>query len=76
VTETPGDDTRYGELRLQDAMSRAGDGPVALLAEIERSLREFQSGTTIDDRAMLALRFAGPAASRAPDAGVGVSRTA
>jgi len=59
VTETPGEATRYGELRLQDAMSRAGDGPVALLAEIERSLREFQSGTAIDDRAMLALRFLG-----------------
>jgi PAS domain S-box-containing protein len=59
VTETPGDHTRYGELRLQDAMSRAGDGPVALLAEIERSLREFQSGTAIDDRAMLALRYLG-----------------
>ena len=63
VTETPGDATRYGELRLAEAMTRAGEGPVALLAEIERSLREFQTGQAIDDRAMLALRFVGvPAA--------------
>jgi PAS domain S-box-containing protein len=59
VTETPGGTTRYGELRLHEAMTRAGDGPVALLAEIERSLRDFQTGQAIDDRAMLALRFVG-----------------
>jgi PAS domain S-box-containing protein len=59
VTETPGEKARYGELRLYEAMKRSGDGPVALLAEIERSLREFQAGVTIDDRAMLALRFVG-----------------
>jgi PAS domain S-box-containing protein len=63
VTETPGVGTRYGELRLYEAMKRASDGPVALVAEIERSLREFQAGVAIDDRAMLALRFVGvPAA--------------
>jgi PAS domain S-box-containing protein len=59
VTETPGEATRYGELRLHEAMTRAGDGPVALLAEIERSLRDFQAGTAVDDRAMVALRFVG-----------------
>ena len=59
VTETPGEKARYGELRLYEAMKRAGDGPVALVAEIERSLREFQAGVAIDDRAMLALRFVG-----------------
>jgi PAS domain S-box-containing protein len=59
VTETPGAAARYGEVRLHDAMARAGEGPVALLAEIERSLREFQSGAALDDRAMLALRFVG-----------------
>jgi serine phosphatase RsbU (regulator of sigma subunit) len=63
VTETPGEGARYGELRLYEAMQRASDGPVALVAEIERSLREFQAGVAIDDRAMLALRFVGvPAA--------------
>ena len=40
-------------------MARAGEAPDALLAEIERSLRDFQSGATLDDRAMLALRFVG-----------------
>jgi PAS domain S-box-containing protein len=59
VTETPGDAARFGELRLQQAMSRAADGPVALLAEIDRSLRDFQAGAALDDRAMLALRFVG-----------------
>jgi PAS domain S-box-containing protein len=59
VTETPGRETRFGEARLLEAMARAGDRPEALLAEIERALREFQSGAAVDDRAMLALRFAG-----------------
>jgi PAS domain S-box-containing protein len=59
VTETPGDATRYGEVRLYEAMERAGDGPAELLAEIERSLRDFQAGATLDDRAMVALRFVG-----------------
>jgi PAS domain S-box-containing protein len=59
VTETPGDAARFGELRLREAMGRAADGPVALLAEIDRSLRDFQAGATLDDRAMLALRFLG-----------------
>jgi PAS domain S-box-containing protein len=59
VTETPGEGTRYGELRLRETMSRAGEGPAELLAEIERSLRAFQAGATLDDRAMLAVRFLG-----------------
>jgi PAS domain S-box-containing protein len=58
VTETPGEGSaRFGEVRLIDAMARAGDGPEALLAEIDRSLRAFQSGVAVDDRAMLAMRF-------------------
>jgi serine phosphatase RsbU (regulator of sigma subunit) len=59
VTETPGDAARFGEARLSAAMARAADGPVALLAEIDRSLRDFQAGATLDDRAMLALQFLG-----------------
>jgi PAS domain S-box-containing protein len=59
VTETPGEGTRFGEERLLAAMARADVGPEALLGEIERALREFQSGTMVDDRAMLAMRFAG-----------------
>src|SRR3954454_14806318 len=59
VTETPGDAARFGEMRLRDAMTRAPDGPMALLAEIDRSLRDFQAGAARDDRAMLALQFHG-----------------
>jgi PAS domain S-box-containing protein len=60
VTETPGAQrARFGDLRLIDAMARAGEGADALLAEIDRSLREFQSGAAVDDRAMLAMRFFG-----------------
>jgi PAS domain S-box-containing protein len=59
VTETPGKGARFGEPRLYDAIARAGEGPADVLAEIERSLREFQAGRTLDDRAMLALRFVG-----------------
>jgi sigma-B regulation protein RsbU (phosphoserine phosphatase) len=63
VTETPGEHERFGDERLRDAVARAGDSPAELLAEIERALREFQAGVTLDDRAMLALRFVGvPAA--------------
>jgi PAS domain S-box-containing protein len=59
VTETPGDAARFGEVRLREAMTRAPDSPGALLAEIDRSLRDFQAGAALDDRAMLALRFNG-----------------
>ena len=59
VTETPGDDDRFGEERLAEVVSRAGDSPRALLEEIARALREFQAGAALDDRAMLALRFVG-----------------
>jgi PAS domain S-box-containing protein len=66
VTETPGEGTRFGDRRLCEAVARAGDTPEALLSEIDRSLREFQSGATLDDRAMLALRFAGVPVPAAP----------
>ena len=65
VTETPGDAARFGELRLREAMTRAADGPVAMLAAIDRSLRDFQAGATLDDRAMLALQFLGVRAAAA-----------
>ena len=60
VTETPGADAaRFGEARLRESLARAGDAPEAVLAEIERALRDFQSGAAVDDRAMLAMRFTG-----------------
>jgi serine phosphatase RsbU (regulator of sigma subunit) len=59
VTETPGEGTRFGDRRLREAVAGAGETPGALLAEVERALREFQAGVTLDDRAMLAMRFVG-----------------
>jgi PAS domain S-box-containing protein len=59
VTETPGQDGRFGDAGLRDAVARAGEAPEELLAEIGRALREFQTGAALDDRAMLALRFVG-----------------
>jgi serine phosphatase RsbU (regulator of sigma subunit) len=69
VTETPGDGTRYGETRLRETMERAGERPAELLDEIERSLRAFQAGATLDDRAMLALRFLGRQAAAGEENG-------
>jgi sigma-B regulation protein RsbU (phosphoserine phosphatase) len=59
VTETPGEGTRFGEERLHETVARASEQPEVLLREIARSLREFQDGVTLDDRAMLAMRFVG-----------------
>jgi serine phosphatase RsbU (regulator of sigma subunit) len=39
VTETPGEDDRFGDARLREAVARAGETPGELLAEIERTLR-------------------------------------
>jgi PAS domain S-box-containing protein len=64
VTETPGEADRFGDARLREAVARAGETPGELLAEIERTLRVFQSGAALDDRAMLALRFVGAASPR------------
>jgi PAS domain S-box-containing protein len=64
VTETPGEDDRFGDARLREAVARAGETPAELLAEIEQTLRDFQSGAALDDRAMLALRFVGAARPR------------
>jgi PAS domain S-box-containing protein len=59
VTETPGGGSRFGDERLRDAVARAGEAPDDVLSEIDRALRDFQSGVTLDDRAMLAMRFVG-----------------
>ncbi len=64
VSETPGEDDRFGDARLREAVTRAGETPDELLAEIEQALRDFQSGAALDDRAMLALRFVGAARPR------------
>jgi PAS domain S-box-containing protein len=59
VTDTPGADERFGPERLSDILNAAPDEPADILERIEAALREYQSGTAIDDRAMLVLRFDG-----------------
>ncbi len=59
VTDTPGDDERFGPERLSELLNAAPDAPSDILERIEAVLREYQSGTAIDDRAMLVLRFEG-----------------
>ena len=73
VTETPGEGDRFGDARLREAVARAGETPDELLAEIERALRDFQSGAALDDRAMLALRFVGAARPRGGTGGAAVT---
>jgi serine phosphatase RsbU (regulator of sigma subunit) len=56
VTDTPGAQERFGTDRLRDTLAAAPDDPQPLLETIERALKDFQAGTAIDDRALLALR--------------------
>jgi PAS domain S-box-containing protein len=59
VTDTPGARDRFGPERLAELLRTAPDTPAAILQQIEQSLKDFQHGTAIDDRAMLVLRFTG-----------------
>jgi PAS domain S-box-containing protein len=59
VTDTPSRGERFGEQRLLDALSEAPAEPRAMIAAVQRALREFQVGDVVDDRAMLALRLVG-----------------
>jgi serine phosphatase RsbU (regulator of sigma subunit) len=56
VTETPGDGERFGEARLAAAVDAAPEGAEALLRAVAGELDAFERGTSLDDRAMLALR--------------------
>jgi serine phosphatase RsbU (regulator of sigma subunit) len=59
VTDTPGERDRFGHVRLMEILRSAGPEPATVLEHIERALREFQTGSAIDDRAILVLRYAG-----------------
>jgi PAS domain S-box-containing protein len=59
VTDTPGDDGRFGEARLCAAVETAPGAPEALLARLRATLAAYQRGTVMDDRAMLALQYLG-----------------
>jgi PAS domain S-box-containing protein len=59
VTDTPGADERFGPERLSEILTAAPEEPSGILERIEAALREYQSGSSMDDRAMLVLRFEG-----------------
>jgi phosphoserine phosphatase RsbU/P len=67
VIDTPGERQRFGERRLHDVLVDAPADPLALLERVESTLDAFQHGDRTDDRAMLALRYAGAAAERGSD---------
>ena len=60
ATDAPGDGARFGEERLEQLASGDGD-PAALVARIDRAIELFQGSRTGDDRALLAIRYAGSA---------------
>ena len=64
VTETPGDGERFGERRLRAAVDAAPPEADALLRAVAAELDGFERGTSLDDRAMLALRRQPSSASR------------
>ena len=59
VTDTPGQQDRFGQERLTAVIAAAPAEPAVLLGQLEAALREFQVGTRSDDRAMLVLRHTG-----------------
>ena len=56
VTDTPGEDSRFGDARLHAAVDAAPAEPEALLAAVSATLDAFAHGAGLDDRAMLALQ--------------------
>jgi PAS domain S-box-containing protein len=71
VTDTPGEGERFGHRRLMKILGTGEPDPGRVLDRIERALGEFQTGSAMDDRAMLVLRYTG---DREPVAG-GLSRS-
>jgi PAS domain S-box-containing protein len=63
VTDTPGERGRFGEAGLREAIDAAPCAPAELLDHLRETLAAFQRGTVVDDRAMLALQYAGTEAT-------------
>jgi len=59
VTDTPGERDRFGHVRLMQILRDSEADPATVLEHVERALREFQTGSAVDDRAILVLRFTG-----------------
>jgi PAS domain S-box-containing protein len=69
VTDTPSGGERFGDERLLAALAGAPADPQAMIAAVQRAVREFQVGDVVDDRAMLALQVVGIASEQADGAG-------
>jgi len=63
VTDTPGAVDRFGDERLAGIFAASGPEPRATVQSVDAALRLFQSGTTVDDRAVLVLRYVGERSS-------------
>ena len=61
VTDTVGEDGRFGEERLLRCLAGGPAEPDALIAHLAHSLDTFQRGAQSDDTAVLALRLVGSA---------------
>jgi PAS domain S-box-containing protein len=69
VTETPGEEGRFGDDRLARLVAGGPRDPAQLLAAVGATLDAFQSVAILDDRAMLAVQYTGagePVAGDAP----------
>jgi PAS domain S-box-containing protein len=64
ATDAPGVGERFGEPRLERAAAGPGD-PAALVARIDRAIDGFQDEREGDDRALLAIQYAGSAVGAA-----------
>src|SRR3954452_21799573 len=58
VVDAPGEEDRFGEDRLLEAVAAGPSDPAGLVAHVESVLREYESGELADDRALLALQLA------------------
>ncbi len=64
ATDAPGERERFGQRRLEQAAAGPGD-PDALVARIDHALERFQGDREGDDRALLAIQYAGRAVAAA-----------
>lgn len=66
VTDTPGEDGRFGEDRLLELLDGTPHDPEALVAAIDAALREFQAGDIADDTALLVVQWTGTSEAAEP----------
>jgi serine phosphatase RsbU (regulator of sigma subunit) len=75
VTDTRGEQQRFGDARLHELLTAAGaSSPAQLLASLDGELASFQVGAQADDTAVIAMRL-DPAAARPQSTKGSVSAT-